>query len=70
MEQVAHTFGVQISDKLKVLGTLDVVGGIATGDFEMPHMNRVDPVNTASILCVWTTANDPAIMAPIRITSI
>lgn len=49
--------------------TFNVVSGAATGNFTLPHMNRVDPTNKASALCVGKSGVS-GIFAPIRITSI
>ena len=43
--------------------------GAASAPFLLPHMNRVDPTNMASALCVGKSGGT-GIFAPIRITSI
>lgn len=50
------------------LGTISVTAGVGTGTFTLPHMNRIDPTNKASALCVG--AGGVGIFAPLRITSI
>lgn len=49
--------------------SFNVVAGAATAPFVLPHMNRVDPANMASALCVGKSGVS-GIFAPIRITSI
>ena len=43
--------------------------GAATGNFVLPTMNRIDPTNMASAVCVGKSGGT-GIFAPIRITSI
>lgn len=44
--------------------------GNGLASYTLPALNRIDPTNMASALCVGTGSTDEGIFAPVRVTSI